>query len=51
MVRIDPAGERVVATLEAPQLESSGARGIYSLRTIGDRLLLTRYGYKGGLWR
>lgn len=48
VVRIDPAGERVVATLEAPQLESSGARGIYSLRTIGDRLLLTRYGYKGG---
>jgi hypothetical protein len=47
VVRIDPASERVVATIEAPQADSSDARRYsYWLHAAGDRLLLRRYGSK-----
>lgn len=47
VVRVDPAGERVVATIEAPRTESIDARRYtYSLHVAGDRLVLKRYGSK-----
>jgi hypothetical protein len=48
VVRIEPAGERVVATIEAPRSDSSDARRYsYSLHAVGDRLALRRNGIKG----
>jgi streptogramin lyase len=48
VVRIDPANNRVVATIEAPRTESTDSRRyFYSLHAVGDRLLLQRLGIKG----
>lgn len=47
VVRIEPAGERVVATIAAPRTDSSEVRRyFYSLHAVGDRLALRRNGIK-----
>jgi sugar lactone lactonase YvrE len=47
VVRIEPAGERVTGTIEGPRTDSSDGRHYsYFLYATGDRLVLTRYGFK-----
>ena len=46
IVRFDPAGERVIATIEGPRIESRDSPAGYSLHSVADRILLRRSGFK-----
>lgn len=46
VLRVDPADNRIAATIDPPRAESTDVRRNHALRAVGDRVLLQRFGFR-----